>query len=47
LFPWEKREEGGGVFFVFVSRVLRVGEWMGERVSAFFHSSQNEEICGD
>ena len=28
-----------GVFFVFVSRVLRVDD--------FFHSSQNEEICGD
>ena len=44
-------EEGGGggrrCFFVLVSRVLRVGEWMGERVSDFFHSSQKEEICED
>jgi len=41
-----KWEEGGrGVFCV--SMVLRVGEWMGERVSDFFHSSQNEEICED
>jgi len=47
-----KWEEGGrrrreGVFFVFVFMVLRVGERMGERVEGFFHSSQNEEICGD
>ena len=32
---------------MFVSRVLRVGEWMGEKVDGFFHFSQNEGICGD
>jgi len=37
-------EERKSVFFVFVSRILRVGEWMRERVSGFFHSSQNKEI---
>jgi len=48
-----KWEEGGGrgrregVFFVFVSMVLRVGERMGERVEGFFYFSQNEEICGN
>jgi len=37
---------GGGrrCFFVFVSRVSRVGEWMGERVTDFFHSSQNGDL---
>nr|XP_007131929.1 hypothetical protein PHAVU_011G052600g [Phaseolus vulgaris]ESW03923.1 hypothetical protein PHAVU_011G052600g [Phaseolus vulgaris] len=31
LFPWRRRER---VLFVFVSRVLRVGEWMGEMEKA-------------
>jgi len=44
LLPSGRRE---GVFFVFVSMVLRVRERMGERVEGFFHSSQNEEICGN
>jgi len=34
------------IFFVFVSRVLRVEEWMEERMDGFFHYLQNEEICG-
>jgi len=37
----EERREG--IFFEFVSRILR----MGERVDDFFHSSQNKEICKD
>ena len=44
LFLWGGEKE---CFFVFVSRILRVGEWMGERVSGFFHSSQNEETGGN
>ena len=33
------------MFFVFLSMVLRVREWIGERVEAFFILHTNEDIC--
>jgi len=39
-------EERGGAFCVYF-KDFEGGEWMREKVSDFFHSSQNEEICGN
>ena len=44
LLPSVKRE---GVFFVFFFHGFESEGWMWKRVEGFFHSSQNEEICGD